>query len=800
MANNRGTFTVRVVSDTKPAEQGLDRFATKTQQLGGKVEAAGKKMTIFATLPIAAAMGAATKAASDLQQAVGGTEAVFGDAGDAIDKYSKKAAKASGLSEREFREATTSIGGQLKRMTGDVDLAAEQSMKLTEVAADLAATYGGTTAEAVAALGSAFRGEADPAERFNLNLKIGAVNAKAVEMGLAETTSEVDDNARAQATLALIMEQSADAQGQFAREADSAAGSMQIAKAEMENASAEIGEALLPLAAKAAGGIADLASAFGELPTPVQNGVVAIGGLLAVSGPLMTVGGKFMQVWKGVGPLLDTVATGAYDAAGAAGKLTKSFGGAGGLTASMGAVGALVATGVVLYGDYADTKAEAARVTDRLVEAMKAENAELETNAALADELSLKDYADDIRSLEGGFATLTSGVREHADELERLDDDLPAIANGMLSLEDALGRAGLKGTDFGDALLTLQGTMSAGDFADLLNDLDGLADRYGEATTKTRNQEAAARDVAGATEEAGAAAEGAAPKLQGYASEIADAEEKNRNLEDSIKDVNDALRAQFDPLFAARDALFKNQNAQKAVAAANLTLLSRQHEYNHAVKEFGEKSPEANDALLRLLEATNDVDEANRNAADSALDVTTATNELAAKMRDGVVDIDASRRQIKEWEDQGLLTEQQAEQMRTELDLVAVTAENLNGKQVALEIALRGYQETILQLMALDDLANHMGIRGSFGYQGAVALGAPRASGGNVRAGGLYRVNEDGTEVFVPDRSGTIIPADALSASPTGAQVTNHITINNPKAEPASESMVRAGRKLALTF
>src|SRR5690606_31215355 len=120
--------------------------------------------------------------------------------------------------ETEFRKATTSIGGQLKRMTGDVELAADRSIFLTQVAADLAATYGGTTADAVAALGAAFRGEADPAERFNLNLKIGEQNAKAVEMGLARTTKEVDDHARALALVELITEQSADAQGQFARE------------------------------------------------------------------------------------------------------------------------------------------------------------------------------------------------------------------------------------------------------------------------------------------------------------------------------------------------------------------------------------------------------------------------------------------------------------------------------------------------------------------------------------------------------------------------------------------------------
>jgi hypothetical protein len=198
----------------------------------------------------AIAVGSA-KAAAGLEQAVGGTEAVFGSAGDVIDDFAKRSAESMGLSEREFREATTFIGGNLKRLGFETDDAAQKSIELTQVGADLAATYGGTTREAVEALAAAFRGEADPAERFNLGLKIGAQNAKAVEMGLAASTAEVDDNARAQATLALIMEQSADAQGQFAREADTAAGQAQIVSAQFEDMQAQLGQKLLPVMVKA---------------------------------------------------------------------------------------------------------------------------------------------------------------------------------------------------------------------------------------------------------------------------------------------------------------------------------------------------------------------------------------------------------------------------------------------------------------------------------------------------------------------------------------------------------------------
>src|SRR5690606_24958188 len=106
-----------------------------------------------------------------------------------------------------------------------------------------------------------------------------------------------------------------------------AAGSMQIAKAEMENASAEIGAVLLPALAGAAGAVADLAGWFSNLPEPVQNSVLALSGVLAATGPLLTVGGKLVQNWKRVADGSRKPAAGACTARGRIGTLGRVLGG-----------------------------------------------------------------------------------------------------------------------------------------------------------------------------------------------------------------------------------------------------------------------------------------------------------------------------------------------------------------------------------------------------------------------------------------------------------------------------------------
>src|SRR5690606_16614853 len=136
-----------------------DKSGSRLKKISDGLVDTGKKMSIGITAPLVALGASSFRAAADLEQAVGGTEAVFGRLSDRIEEVAKTSAESMGLSENEFRLATTAIGGQLKRMTGDLGLAADSSIELVRVAADLAATYGGTTKEAVDALGAAFRGE-----------------------------------------------------------------------------------------------------------------------------------------------------------------------------------------------------------------------------------------------------------------------------------------------------------------------------------------------------------------------------------------------------------------------------------------------------------------------------------------------------------------------------------------------------------------------------------------------------------------------------------------------------------------
>lgn len=280
MAGKSMILTLSIIGKSDSAQNALG----ETTNSASKFKDGMAKANVAAVGTLAAIGGLAKisgEAASDLQQSAGAVESVFKGAAGEVTKLSDAAAKSVGLSKNQYNELASVLGAQLKNLGVAQDEIVGTTDGLITKGADLAATFGGTTADAVGALTSAFRGETDPIEKYGISIKQADINAKMAEMGMTGLTGEAEKQARTQALLAMITEQSADATGQFARETDSAAGAQQIATAQWENAKAALGEALLPLMVEWAGALADLAAWISENSTLVTIMVGVIGGLAA---------------------------------------------------------------------------------------------------------------------------------------------------------------------------------------------------------------------------------------------------------------------------------------------------------------------------------------------------------------------------------------------------------------------------------------------------------------------------------------------------------------------------------------
>lgn len=287
MAGKTAILAVRIISDETDARKGFDKTAAATNKLS-----AGMKKATIPAAAITTGLIAAGKATGDLaaaaEQNVGAVNTVFGDAGATVIGYSKTAANAVGLSASSYNELAASVGGSLKSTGMATDKMAAKTKDMIAAASDLSSVFGGTTAEATGAMGAALRGEFDSLERFGVFMNMNAVNARLAANGQDKLTGAALDSAKKQTITNMIMEQAGQYAGNFAREADTAAGAQQRANAQWEDAQAKLGEALLPAMTAGAQAMAAFSNALSANAAVVVPAAVAIGalavGVLAYNG------------------------------------------------------------------------------------------------------------------------------------------------------------------------------------------------------------------------------------------------------------------------------------------------------------------------------------------------------------------------------------------------------------------------------------------------------------------------------------------------------------------------------------
>lgn len=248
MASN--TVKVTLLADARGFQKGMKAAEDSTTGFQKTASTFVKAVQGFFALQAVQAVtqfvAASITAFSELEQSTGAVEAVFGEMADSITASSQTAADEYGLSARAFQESAALIGSQLKAQGFETDEAAVKTEELIGKAADLAATFGGPTSDAVAAIGALMRGETEQIEKYGGSMKQADIEARAMALGLGKTRAELDKNDKAVAALDLLYEQTADTMGQFGDEADTVAGKLERAKANAENMRAEIGEKLAP--------------------------------------------------------------------------------------------------------------------------------------------------------------------------------------------------------------------------------------------------------------------------------------------------------------------------------------------------------------------------------------------------------------------------------------------------------------------------------------------------------------------------------------------------------------------------
>lgn len=312
-------ITIDIIAETQKLQKGLDEANKKLQGIQTATQNVQQLGTAFAGVGIAAAgfgvatgfINNATEASSDLNESLSKNEVIFGDVAGEIEKFADSAANGLGQSKVQALDAASTFAtfGKSAGLAGD-DLV-EFSTEFVTLASDLASFNNTTPEDAITAIGAALRGESEPIRRYGVLLNDAALRQEALNQGIYDGEGALSAQQKVLAAGALILKQTTDAQGDFARTSDGLANSQRTLEANQANLNAEMGTIFLPVMKELVNVMKTVIGIFTSLPKPLQTTIIVVGLLAATLGPVVLLTSSLLTAFTAIKSVLGgfTIAT-----------------------------------------------------------------------------------------------------------------------------------------------------------------------------------------------------------------------------------------------------------------------------------------------------------------------------------------------------------------------------------------------------------------------------------------------------------------------------------------------------------
>ncbi len=235
MATELATAYVQIIPTTKDIKSSLEKELTPAGESAGA--SAGSKIgSAIKKALVAAGIGDVIKKAlgegMDLQQNLGGTEAVFGEFAKNIQATASEAYKNMGMSASEYM-ATANKMGALFQGSG---LAQQESLDLTakamQRAADVASVMGLDTTAAMESIAGAAKGNFTMMDNLGVSMNATTLQAYALEKGVNFKWDTASNAEKAELAMQMFFERTEQYAGNFARESsETLSGSLNAVKA-----------------------------------------------------------------------------------------------------------------------------------------------------------------------------------------------------------------------------------------------------------------------------------------------------------------------------------------------------------------------------------------------------------------------------------------------------------------------------------------------------------------------------------------------------------------------------------------
>ena len=190
----------------------------------------------------------ALKNASDLEEVQNVVDVVYGDMSNAVDNWSKTAAKNFGLSETLAKKYAGLYGAMSKSFDFATEDALTMGTTLAGLAGDVASFYNISVEDAYKKLKSVYSGETETLKDIGVVMTQTALDQYALAHGYGRTTKEMSEQEKVALRYRFILDKLSKANGDYLRTSGNWANMVRTAKLEIQSLSGEVGSELMPAA------------------------------------------------------------------------------------------------------------------------------------------------------------------------------------------------------------------------------------------------------------------------------------------------------------------------------------------------------------------------------------------------------------------------------------------------------------------------------------------------------------------------------------------------------------------------
>lgn len=223
--------------DTKDIEE-------KSSKLSSKIQSLASGVLKGATVVGGAFVGITAKAVEmggELEQQLGGTEAVFGKFSDKAQELSKTAFKNMGTSANEYMATINKMGSLMQGSGISQEKSLDLASKAMQRASDVASIMGIDISSAMESIAGAAKGNFTMMDNLGVAMNETTLNAYALSKGIKKTTKEMTNAEKIELAMQMFLDKSSYAMGNYAKENDTFAGSLSTLKASITNLLSGIG-------------------------------------------------------------------------------------------------------------------------------------------------------------------------------------------------------------------------------------------------------------------------------------------------------------------------------------------------------------------------------------------------------------------------------------------------------------------------------------------------------------------------------------------------------------------------------